>query len=405
MMGDRWGIVGWLILHVSLLCLLVLCSFATTSFTSVTDCRTHRLPNPQALKSTKMSSEAATCPGCDHTFSLRGYQNHLALTRDPLCRAVFDKLKKANDAYELLKSAEENSSLGAGSDTEAMLFQGDAFGTAEDYASDTFGQATEDNPPPLMEVSDDEDDDDEDDDEGDEDDEDDLELAKMVAELEKSWEPPREGAPRQEAIVDDDDVPGLMNVSDDEDDDEDDDKEGAPRQEMDDSGVDDNEGYTQHKRNVDRFIIGDGYGVKPAVRIRYNDKYTSARAGQPLTHQESRDHVYGAALGGGDNPWAPFNSKKDWEIARWAKLRGAGSTAFSELLAIDGVRFNSLSLSNHTIFIHVYFTGSRSPQLVIQKLGRTQSNHRHQVTWTATIHTSGGCAERRSLRVLHTRYP
>jgi len=132
-----------------------------------------------------------------------------------LCCAVFDKLKKANDAYELLKSAEENSSLGTGSNTEAVPFQGDAFGTAEDYASDPFGQAVEDNLPLLMEVSDDEDDDDEDD----KDDKDDLELVNMVVELEKSWEPLQEGAPHQEATVDDDNVPGLMDVSDNEDDD------------------------------------------------------------------------------------------------------------------------------------------------------------------------------------------
>ncbi|KAJ3990986.1 hypothetical protein F5050DRAFT_1802251 [Lentinula boryana] len=36
------------------------------------------------------------------------------------------------------------------------------------------------------------------------------------------------------------------------------------------------------------------------------------------------------------NIWAPFVSKMDWELAHWAKLRGAGSTAFSDLLAIDG---------------------------------------------------------------------
>ena len=35
-------------------------------------------------------------------------------------------------------SAKENAA--AGSDTKAVPFQGDAFGTAEDYASDTFGQ-------------------------------------------------------------------------------------------------------------------------------------------------------------------------------------------------------------------------------------------------------------------------
>ncbi|THU98466.1 hypothetical protein K435DRAFT_818868 [Dendrothele bispora CBS 962.96] len=38
-----------------------------------------------------------------------------------------------------------------------------------------------------------------------------------------------------------------------------------------------------------------------------------------------------------DNIWAPFSSKMDWEIARWAKMRGTGSTAFSDLLAIKGV--------------------------------------------------------------------
>jgi hypothetical protein len=38
-----------------------------------------------------------------------------------------------------------------------------------------------------------------------------------------------------------------------------------------------------------------------------------------------------------NNIYAPFKSKIDWEIAQWAKLQGPGSTAFSDLLAIDGV--------------------------------------------------------------------
>ena len=287
-----------------------------------------------------MSSGTTTCPGCDQIFSLRGYQSHLALSRDPLCRAVFDKLSTANDAYD------------ADSDSDTMPFQADAFGTAEDYcdASDMFRQKAKDDdqvdaddPPPLMEVSDDEADDDEDDEE-------ELEMANMVAELEKSWELPRQGAPRQEPVVDEvdcdaDDPPPLRKVYDDQDDDD----EGAPHHApVDNSDI----------RKADRFIIGDGYGVRPAVRIRYNDKHQSARAGQPLTHEESRDHVYDAALGGGDNPWGPFNSKKDWEIARWAKLRGAGSTAFSELLAIDGVCFNGLLPSDCVlIFLCFYLTG------------------------------------------------
>lgn len=45
---------------------------------------------------------------------------------------------------------------------------------------------------------------------------------------------------------------------------------------------------------------------------------------------------YGTAFEA-DNPFAPFSSRMDWEIGRWAKLRGPGSTAFSELMSIEGV--------------------------------------------------------------------
>ncbi|KAM6491600.1 hypothetical protein JOM56_012992 [Amanita muscaria] len=39
----------------------------------------------------------------------------------------------------------------------------------------------------------------------------------------------------------------------------------------------------------------------------------------------------------GDTEYAPFSSKLDWEIARWAKLHGPSSTALTELLQIEGV--------------------------------------------------------------------
>ena len=47
--------------------------------------------------------------------------------------------------------------------------------------------------------------------------------------------------------------------------------------------------------------------------------------------------------------WAPFRSKMDWELARWAKLRGPGSTAVSELLCIDGVSTSSCHLSSQLL--------------------------------------------------------
>ena len=38
-----------------------------------------------------------------------------------------------------------------------------------------------------------------------------------------------------------------------------------------------------------------------------------------------------------DSIWAPFQSQRDWEVARWAKMRGPSSTAVTELLAIPAV--------------------------------------------------------------------
>ena len=37
----------------------------------------------------------------------------------------------------------------------------------------------------------------------------------------------------------------------------------------------------------------------------------------------------------------PFTSQLDWEITRWGKKRGPGSTALTELLEIDGVRLSN----------------------------------------------------------------
>ena len=51
------------------------------------------------------------------------------------------------------------------------------------------------------------------------------------------------------------------------------------------------------------------------------------------------------------NPYAPFTSKMDWEIARWAKLRGPSSIAFTELMSIEGV---SQTLKLVTVAIDIY---------------------------------------------------
>jgi hypothetical protein len=70
------------------------------------------------------------------------------------------------------------------------------------------------------------------------------------------------------------------------------------------------------------------------------------RAGETLRGSTSQftynsrngfSHYQSKILGADENIWAPFTSRMDWEVARWAKTRGTGSTAFSDLLAIEGV--------------------------------------------------------------------
>jgi hypothetical protein len=77
----------------------------------------------------------------------------------------------------------------------------------------------------------------------------------------------------------------------------------------------------------------------PRFVVTFHDKYLGAKAGMPTGHGTNSYLGYDATILRARTPWAPFISKMDWEIARWAKLRGPGSTAFSELLSIDGVGF------------------------------------------------------------------
>jgi hypothetical protein len=49
------------------------------------------------------------------------------------------------------------------------------------------------------------------------------------------------------------------------------------------------------------------------------------------------------------NVYAPFRSQLDWEFARWAKLRGPGSTVVMELLQIAGVSTRAFLAACHLI--------------------------------------------------------
>lgn len=93
--------------------------------------------------------------------------------------------------------------------------------------------------------------------------------------------------------------------------------------------------FSKIQQTAEKVPIGLGYGPILQSTVKYNTRYPNMKCGAPVQINFSiadksleRTELY-----------ASFKSKRDWEIARWAKLRGVGSTSFSELLAIDGVHF------------------------------------------------------------------
>jgi hypothetical protein len=66
--------------------------------------------------------------------------------------------------------------------------------------------------------------------------------------------------------------------------------------------------------------------------------YPGNRAGEVGLKGITVMQEYENTVGGpSENPYSPFHSKIDWELAKWAKLRGPSATSFTELLNIDGV--------------------------------------------------------------------
>ena len=80
---------------------------------------------------------------------------------------------------------------------------------------------------------------------------------------------------------------------------------------------------------------------QPIFVEKYSDKYPNSHAGEPLPNISSNTAgfaKYGSKIVNSDtNPYAPFANQMNWDIAKWAKLRGPGSNSLAELLAVEGV--------------------------------------------------------------------
>ncbi|KAK7041206.1 hypothetical protein R3P38DRAFT_3309998 [Favolaschia claudopus] len=223
----------------------------------------------------------SVCEGCGKEFKRKGYTLHLTRTQNPPCLVIAERERKRG----LLGQASaddfgglENLSLPIGQ------FAGDLFG---DYGPSDFDFIDDGAGEQPME----EEDSGEDGEEEEVDDDEELDA--------------QERADLSPAANEDTDMPH-----------EDPPSTPAPAREI-------------------RKAAEDRFHHTPIV-----EKFPGGKAGKPIANNQDRssERVYDSTLKGrmSTNPYAPFTSKMDWEVAKWAKLRGAGSTAFSDLLDIDG---------------------------------------------------------------------
>ena len=228
------------------------------------------------------------CSGCGGTFSLgSGYLNHVQLSRNADCAAIYQQsLDYQSDADSDIEydSAEpqaapivRNHDNISGHDFEDMFNEYNL----DDYIHDVREESEQENDD-NMEWGDE--------------DETDEEFGDIDNDY---WEPP----PPQSLA---------------------DDVEFLDEQEQ------DNPGFSQEAR----LAAEDAFRQHPVV-----EKYPDRHAGAPISNKRlaSKNESYAKVINNEHNPWAPFSSQIDWEVARWAKLRGPGSTALSDLLKIDGV--------------------------------------------------------------------
>jgi hypothetical protein len=92
--------------------------------------------------------------------------------------------------------------------------------------------------------------------------------------------------------------------------------------------------------NTRQDIKARAQGQRGCVVVPYPDPRAGQRTSR-LSPDQAANVMYRAQLvdvEDEENLYYPFASKIEWEVARWAKLRGSSSTVFTDLLSIDGVR-------------------------------------------------------------------
>ncbi|CDO68115.1 hypothetical protein BN946_scf185044.g23 [Trametes cinnabarina] len=253
-------------------------------------------------------------------FTNSGFLSHLIQTRRPQCVQV----RKAEEAKGHLALLEQV--IDASSDDERedapQVFRGDHFGDYEpeefddyddyegDTSSDDDGDGDEANLTGGLGSLNVDDEDDEDDDPRDDDQSSEMEDAQNY-EDEAAWEaPPPSPHPHTPSSVAGRPMP---------------DEDGAPNDPPPDAQFRTRahqraQEHLRQRTHVVRFPGTSAGAPLPAPRAR--SEYETFKASDTANTS---------------NPYAPFVSRIDWEFARWAKMRGPGSTAVTELLSIKEV--------------------------------------------------------------------
>ncbi|KAG1736274.1 hypothetical protein EDD22DRAFT_959797 [Suillus occidentalis] len=225
------------------------------------------------------------CDGCGSTFSESGYSRHLAQTRNSACVSIYE------DMHNYIPSSPGHSPHTKSHDNPRP-FEGDYFDTTPEDLEWPVDEEDHNNL-----------------DDGDEDEEDEGEGG--VAEQEADWEPPIGSA--EEPEMNDQNIPMEEegNV----------DGQRTRRHEA--------ELPLHHRPYVATFPLDSAGSTINSDELESEQQNGYQSYGEKMTRTHSQD--------GGSCVWAPFTSHIDYEVARWAKLRGQGSTAFSDLLNIEGV--------------------------------------------------------------------
>ncbi|KAH7904360.1 hypothetical protein BJ138DRAFT_1238613 [Hygrophoropsis aurantiaca] len=236
-------------------------------------------------------AEHIFCAGCRRKFTLSGHTRHLAQTSNPQCIAIYQELNtylpasdSDSDGGDIQPDNIDNDRMNYDPNNDVNNdFGGDYFGTYEENEFD--------------------------------------------------W--PDGGESDDSESETDEEEPEFESDHD----------EGADCMDFDAGNVErpEGDGDEDHAEPEDPENLPDNRQVRDQAeqhlgRGPYIDAFPLASAGKVLNLAQKQIYKsYQDGLEQPTNKWAPFASQIDYELARWAKLRGSGSTAFSDLLKIEGM--------------------------------------------------------------------